>query len=268
MKPWFRFRVTYQTIRDNWKITIILTILFMATGAMYCAIYPAYKDMMPDLADDFGETMAFIPGSEDMASYVGFMNIELYQIFWILILGILIGFISATLISKEIEGKTIDLFMSNPISRPQIVLEKYFGIIPLMLIINFTTMISIYGTTLAINEELNFSYLFLTHVVSIPYFLAIISVGLLVSVIIDEKIKASIIMIAIIVGMYILRSISLMIPDYKPLGYISLANYFKPYNILKAGKVDLLDISILLVVTIICLLLSILYFRYRDIAVS
>jgi len=267
MSDWFSFRIAFQTMREYWKITLILTLLFVGMAVMYAGMYPAFKDVMADLAPEMMEQFSFIPGAEDMASYIGFLNVELYQMFWILILGILIGFIAATLISKEIEAKTIDLLMSNPISRKQIVFEKYLGLIPLILIVNFATMLAVYGVTLAINEEINFSYLFMTHVVSIPYFLAVASIGLFVSVIIDEKMKASIIMIAIIVGMFVFRSISLMIPDYEALGSISLTHYYNPYDILKEGNVDVVGVIVLVVVIIECLLAAMFYFDRRNITV-
>lgn len=268
MNSLLRFRITFQTMKEYQKITLILTLLFMGMAAMYAGVYPAFKDMMADMAESFSEGFSFVPGVEQMDSYVGFLNIELYQIFWILILGILIGFIAASIISKEIEAKTIDLFMSNPVSRKQIVFEKYLGLIPMILIINFATMFAVYGITLAIGEEINFTNLFMTHVVSIPYFLAITGIGLLISVIIDEKMKASIIMIAILVGMFVLRSISLMIPNYEAMGYISLTHYYNPADILLAGEVDVVGVIVLFVVIVWCLIFVMLYFEHRDIAVS
>lgn len=268
MNGLLHFKITFQTMKDYRKITLILTLLFMAMAAMYAGVYPAFKDMMADMVEGFREGFSFVPGVERMDTYVGFLNIELYQIFWILILGILIAFIAASIISKEIEAKTIDLFMSNPVSRKQIVFEKYLGLIPLILIVNFATMIAVYGITLAINEEINFGYLFMTHVVSIPYFLAITSIGLLISVIIDEKMKASIIMIAILVGMFVFRSISLMVPDYESMGYISLTHYFNPADILMEGEVDVIGVIVLVVVSIQCLIIAMLYFEHRDIAIS
>ncbi len=268
MNNWLSFKIAIQTMKDYWKVTLILTLLFMGMGTMYSGMYPAFKDLMIDLVPEMMEQFNFIPNAEDMASYIGFLNVELYQMFWLLILGILIGFIAATLISKEVEAKTIDLLMANPISRKQIVVEKYLGLIPLILIVNFATMTAVYGTTLAIDEEINFSYLFMTHVVSIPYFLAIASMGLLISVIIDEKMKASIIMIAIIVGMFVFRSISLMVPDYEAIGSISLTYYFNPYDILKSGTVDAVGVVVLIVVILECLLVSVFIFERRDINVS
>ena len=196
------------------------------------------------------------------------INLEMYQIFWILILAILLGFISASQISKEIEGKTIDLLMSNPVSRKQIVFEKFVGLIPLILIVNFATMLTIMGVTIAIGETLNFGYLTITHIISVFYLLAIISIGILLSVLIDEKMKASILFIAILMGMYVFETIAMMIPDYKNLGYISITHYFIPYDSLKFGYVDMSNVLVLIAVSAVCLILSMIYFEHKDIEVT
>ena len=122
--------------------------------------------------------------------------------------------------------------------------------------------------TIAIDEEIELGYLFMTHVVSLPYFLAVASIGLLLSVIIDEKMKASIMMTAILIGMFVFRSISLMAPNYENIRYLSLNNYFNPYDILKAGTIDAIGVVILIVVILECLLISMFIFERRDINVT
>ena len=85
-------------MKDNRKITIILTLLFMIMAVMYCGMYPAVKDYMGVFSESLGDMP--ISGGDDLDSYVGCLNLELYQIFWILIIGILIGFVAASIISK------------------------------------------------------------------------------------------------------------------------------------------------------------------------
>jgi len=263
-----RFKIAFQTVKDYWKTTIIVTLLFSGMAAMYAGMYPAFKDMMVDMMDSSAlDSFAFIPGYQDMGTYIGFLNIEMYQIFWVLILGIIIGFIAASIIAKEIESKTIDILMSNPVSRTQIILEKYIGLIPMILIINFTSMFVIMGITIGIGEELNFGNLALTHVISLPYFLAIIGIGLFVSTLFDEKMKASIITMAIIVGMFILDSIAEISTDYDFLGYLSLKHYFKPYPALKLGEIDAAGNMVLLIVALVTVFASVIYFNYKDITV-
>jgi len=269
MSDLLSFKITIQTIKDNLKMTLIISLLFMGISVMYSSMFPEFKSMLMEMVESGNmDSFNFVEGAEDMALYFGFLNIELYQIFWILILGILIGFISASIISREIEAKTIDLLMSNPISKKQIIIEKFLGLIPMILIINFSTFFAVCAITIAINEDINFGYLFMTHVVSTPYFLAVASIGMLISVIIDEKMKASIIMISIIVGMFVIKSISIMSPNNKFLGYFSLTHYFNPYDILKAGIVDAVGVVVLIVIVLECLLLTMFIFERRDINVS
>ncbi len=263
-----RLRIAFQTMKDYWKMSVILTLIFMGVVAMYSGFYPAFKDSLQEMASTLKGEFTFLRGFEYMTSYTGFLNMELYQIFWILILGMLIGFLASSLLSKEIEGKTIDLLMSNPVSRKQIILEKYLGLIPFIVLINFATLLTVYGLTVAIGEKINLGYLIMTHAVSIPYFLAIAAIGLLISVIIDEKIKASIITIAIIIIMYIFESISLLIPDYKFMGYVSLTHFYNPADILIKGIVDVYGIVVLVIFIVICLIISMIYFDHKDITVS
>lgn len=263
-----RFNIAFQTVKDNWKTTIILTLLFSGMAALYAGMFPSFEEIMIEMNQSGAlDPFAFIPGYQDMATYVGFLNIEMYQIFWVLILGIILGFIAASSIAKEVESKTIDVLMSNPVSRKQVVIEKFIGLIPMVLIINFVAMLVIISITAVLGEDLNFYYLFLTHIISVPYFLSIVAIGVLLSTVFDEKMKASIVTMAIVVAMFIFDSIAELIPDYESLGLISLKHYFKPYDALKFGEVDVISTSVLIVVAVAALLAAMFYFDYKDIKV-
>jgi ABC-2 type transport system permease protein len=265
----FRFKIAIQTMKDYWKTMLILTILFMAMAAMYAGMFPAFEESLKEMAElGMTETYGdYLRGGEDMATYVGFLNLELYQIFFIMILGIILGFIAGTQISKEIEAKTIDLLMSNPVSRKQIVFEKYIGLIPMILIINFGSFIAVIGITIGIGEDLNFYYAFLTHLCAMPYFLAVVGVGMLISVFINEKMKAAIFMIAFIFVMFMLETIGNIASDIEAIGYASLIHYYDPTDILKFGEIDAAGMIVLLVVAIWSLIIAMIYFEHKDIRI-
>jgi len=270
IKRILRFKIAIQTVKENMKATIIFTLLFAGMATLYSSFYPQFKDLLADMAKDPNVLNTFgglTGGSGDFASYIGFLNLELYSIFFVLILGIIIAFISATIISKEIESKTIDLLMSNPVSRKQIIIERFLGLIPMIIIINFFTMFVVYGVTIALGESLDFFNLFLTHLYAVPYFLSLIAISLLISIISDEKMKSSIFMIALLVGMFFLEYISHLTPDAENIGLVSLTHYYKPYTTLKFGEVDANGVIVLMSVTIVALVISILYFDRKDINV-
>ncbi len=266
MSEVFALRVMKQTMRDLWKISLMLSLLFAGMAVMYSSAFPLFKENLEEFAEGFGGFP--LRGMSDFTSYAGFLNLELYQIFWLLILGLLIGFLSASLVSREVEGKTIDLVMANPISRKQFIFERYLGILPMILLVNVVTFFAVYGITVAIDETVDVGNLVLTHVVSIPYFFAIAAVGLFVSVLFDEKTRAGIVTVGILMGMYIVQTISLLSPDYENVAYLSLMHYFDPSETLLSGSADAFGLVVLIVVTLECLLVSILFFEKKDIAVS
>ena len=266
LKRILHFRITWQTIKDYWRTSLILTLFVIALAAMYAGMFPSMKDTLPSLINTFKDNpMMAVFDVEQMNSYIGFLNVEFYDVFWVLVFGIMIGFITASQISKEIESKTIDLLMSNPVSRKQIVFEKFVGLIPLIIMINLAAIFTIWGTSVLINEDINLWYLSLTHVVSIIYFMAIASVGLFVSVIINEKMKASIVMILFVFLSYFINMIGKMLNN-DSIRIFSLKKYYETIDILKYGNLDIQGIVILCVFTILIMITSLIYFEHKDIA--
>ncbi|MFP4006247.1 MAG: ABC transporter permease [Candidatus Hadarchaeia archaeon] len=257
-----KLKIALETAKDKWKMALLLTLIFMGFSAMYIGIYPAFEESLEQFTE---MPMEFIRGFENMGTFTGYLNIELYQIFWILILPTLIAYIAASLISAEIEAGTIDMLMANPISRKQIVLEKFLGLVPLVLTVNFATMGTVYGMASLIGEEISFTHLLLNHLWSVPYFMAIVSISLLVSTIIDKKMRASITAMAIVIGMYLMESIAQLVPEYEKIGMMSLVRYYDPSDLLLEGEMSTTGPIVLTLVLIAALTSAVINFERKDI---
>ena len=68
-------------------------------------------------------------------------------------------------------------------------------------------------------------------------------------------------------GMYVIETMSKTVPGYEALGYVSVTHYFIPYTTLKFGDFGVADALILIVITVICLIISLIYFEHKDIPV-
>jgi len=268
MNDILRFRIAIQTMKEYWKTSIIITLLFVMMTFMYAGMFPQFEESLLEMMQaGVLEDYTFMAHADQMHTYIGFLTLELYDIFLLMILAIMIGFVAASSITKEIEGKTIDILMSNPISRKQIVFEKFIGLIPMLLIINFFIMFSVMGVTAAIDQELDFVNLFLLHCILILYFLAIVSIGILVSVVFNEKMKASIIMIIFPFAMFFINSISLMTPDIEYAKSFTMFNYLDSFSVLKFGEVDIAGVWVFIAIISTCLTISLIYFEHKDIQV-
>ncbi|MCK4310922.1 MAG: ABC transporter permease subunit, partial [Methanomicrobia archaeon] len=188
-------KIAIHSLKNSWKGILLLNLAFIGLTAMVIAIFPTVKESsgIQEYIHSLPEPFLSIFGRSglDITILEGFLNMELYQWGWVLLLGVYFAFISSSLISKEIENKTIDMLLSNPVSRGRILLEKFLGLVPAIILINITTPLFILGCVKYINETIDVMYLFYTHFASIPYLLAACALGLLFSVIFDEARRAN-----------------------------------------------------------------------------
>ena len=101
MNDIFRFKIAIQTIKNYKKTTIILSLLFMVIAVGYAGMFPAFVESIIGIMDsDFYDSFNFFPHADQMGTYVGFLTLELYSIFWLLIMAIVLGFIDESIISS------------------------------------------------------------------------------------------------------------------------------------------------------------------------
>jgi ABC-2 type transport system permease protein len=264
--------IALHDIKSSWKGTVLLLLVFAGFVVMVMSIYPTIKEssgiveFMENLPQSF---LAFFGVEElDISLLEGYLNLEFYQWFWTLFLGIYFAFISSSLISKEIENKTIDMLLSNPVSRRRVVLEKFLGCVPTIILINVVMPLVVLGCAHYITETINVPYLFYTHFASIPYLCAACALGLLFSVIFDETRRANLSAIGVISGMYIIETLSELSEKYSAIGNISIVHYYDPGDILIHHNIEAADTAALFLITAVLLIAAVIYFEKRDIAIS
>lgn len=130
-----------KTVRDRrrallfWGLGILVYALFVG------AFWPFIRDQeaqLTALMAAFPRQLIAVFGIEDpaeMFSPGGYLSTEAFG--WIVpvVLSIYAGATGAQLIAGEEEDNTLDLLMANPISRTRVVVEKWLGLVVLMLIL-------------------------------------------------------------------------------------------------------------------------------------
>ena len=81
MNEIFRLRIAIQTIKDNWKTTLIIALLFIAMAAMYTGMYPSFKDLLSEMMQSgSSDAYSFLPHADQMHTYIGFLNWSLMAV--------------------------------------------------------------------------------------------------------------------------------------------------------------------------------------------
>src|SRR6056297_2402115 len=180
------------------------------------------ESLPPAMQAAFGATGAF-----SIATIEGFLAVELYQFFWLLLLGVYTAYLAGGLVAGDVERGRMDVLLAAPVTRRRVVVEKFLSLVPVVVAINLVVGAVVYATVVAIGESIPVADLAAVHLLSIPYLLACGGIGLVLSVAFDESDAAKRGSLGAIFGLFLLETISSS-AGVDWLGAISPTRYYDP----------------------------------------
>ncbi|NHN57744.1 MULTISPECIES: ABC transporter permease subunit [Halorussus] len=253
------------------KGTLVLAVLLAVMSVLFVGLFPsiassgvdfeAYLESLPPaMRAAFGAT-----GAVAFTTIEGFLAIELYQFFWLLMLGIYAAYVGGGLIAGDVERDRMDVLLAAPVARRRVVVEKFLSLVPVVVALNLVVGAAVYATVLAVGESISVADLAAVHLLSIPYLLACGAVGLVLSVVFDASDVAKRGGLGAVFGLFLLETVS-QSADVAWLGAVSPTRYYDPTAVLVRGEYDWLGAVILLAGAAALVAASAWWFRRKDIA--
>ncbi len=221
------------------------------------AIEDVFEELPPALLDAFGV--------QDLATIEGFLGAQIYNFVWLLGLGLYFAYVAGGTIASDIESERMDLLLSFPISRARLIAEKCLALFVPLLVVNAAGGAAIYTLALLIGEPIDATHLLLVHLLSIPYLMVCIGIGLVCSVVADRAAIAERVAVGFVFVLFLVESVVGGAEEYDWIQYLSPTHYYDPTPILLDGTYELIDSAILLVAFVGLLLLSQILFQRRDV---
>lgn len=207
-------------------------------------------------------------GEIDFTSPVGFLGIEFFT--WIpLILGVYAVLFGINITGGEEARGTVDLLLSTPIRRWQVIIEKFLAyILSVVGILAISTLGIVLGRVMTPELDVSMGTLILGMLNTLPPLMLIAALATFLATVLSTPGQAGGIAAAIIVASYFLNSLASMAasPVINGLQNLSFFKYYAPFDVLAKGMQwgNFLGLfgagSILLV-------LAIVFFQRRDIYV-
>lgn len=256
-------------VRRRGRGTLLLTGLLVATIGLVVGLYPsiaasgidftAYVESFPPEVRN-----AFLGSVENIGTVEGFLVTELYQFVWVLLLGIYFGYVAASAIAGEIEGNSVDLLLSNPVSRSRVVVAKFCSLLPVIVVVNGVSWLAVLVAVALIHEDVNALDVLVLHALFVVYHAAAAAIGLLASVLFDQVRRAQGVAIAIHFVLYLVDSLTID-TDYEWVGDVALSRHFDAGEILVSGDVEWAGIAYLVVVAVVLVIVSAELFERMDV---
>jgi ABC-2 type transport system permease protein len=119
----------FKELRKNWIIGVAPTILLGLVAILMALVWPEFEEYMIEMQDLLDEEIyqAMLSSGAlelGMDSFEGFLGLEFsfFLVFFIVAIGVTQG---ASIVTREVDRQTLDIVLSFPIPRWQLLLEKF-----------------------------------------------------------------------------------------------------------------------------------------------
>lgn len=266
------FTIFWRTIKDR-KLSILIycltSVLFIW---MYIALFPSISKSFAQLESYLasfpkGFLDAFGLDAKTFVTFEGYIGSEQFTFVWpIMVIAMMISFAGGA-IAGEIEKGTVEILLSQPMSRLKIFFSKYLAGIFALLVFVFISIASIFLMAGAYDISIKSENFIKLGLLGTMLGLAIFSISILFSVIFSEKGRANFIPAGILILMYVLNIVAGLKENLKDLKYFSFFYYYNPGKLLVYGEVPSLAWWVFGGTFVVATLLAAIWVSKRDFTV-
>ena len=264
--------IFWRIIKDRRNVTLIYIIAAVALVWLYVAIYPSIQAQSASLE----QVLKTYPESflkafnVDLKSYTtigGYLAAEQYSFTWpIITIFMLVGF-SGTALAGEIEKGTIELLLSQPVSRVKLFLGRYFAGLAILIAYILLSIFAAAPILSAYHIGYDFNIFVTMAVLGFMFSWAIFSLAMFFSSLSSDRGRVYFFSGGLLVLMYILNIVGALKESLSDFKFFSFFYYFNPSKALIYNEIDHWSYLIFIGVAVVATISGAIIFSKRDIAV-
>lgn len=236
------------------------------------AIWPSLKENLATLQqlwESYPESIRKAFGGENMqfASFDGFLSVEYFSQMWPIIMIAFTVSIATGAIAAEIEKGTMELLLSQPVTRRAVFFTRYlFFELGLIILIAASIAPVAVGAPMVGGDISNVALLsfFLP---SFLFYTAIGSVTFAFSVLFSSRGRAIFLSLGLVIFSYALDILAKINDTFSNFHFLSIFKYWDPYRYLHGPDWAWGDLAVLVAISLVSTAFSVWWFERRDIAV-
>jgi ABC-2 type transport system permease protein len=232
------------------------------------AMYPSFnKPEFSQLFEAYPKAILSLMGGAGIANMFspeGFVSVEFLQL-WGISIGA--GFLMAAataIVAKEVDGRTMDLILSQPVNRIEYLTARLAADLTMMV-----TIVVITGTSLYLGNKMFDIPLKTSGIVAAMVLLAgfyfMIECFCVFAGSVMERGKAIVTAVAVLIGSHLLNGLADLNETIRGYQWLSVFKYYKPGEALLSGNTPWQQVILFLSIGAIFLIAAVVVFREKDI---
>jgi len=261
--------VFLKSLWEQRKSLLWWTLGLAALTLITILFYPSFSDA-PEFNDLLGDedsfVRAFVGDISDLTSPEGFLNSQLYFLMVPLLFLVFAIARGSGAIAGEEERGTLDLLLSNPLTRSQVLLHKFAAMLVAILALAFILWLS--AVIGAIAVDMDISFMRMAEVTLSAALLGILfgAVALALGSATGKRGMSIGVASAVGVSAYLLNALAPVVGALEPFSKLSPFYYYSNSDPLTNG-LDPLHAAVLVALTAVLLVVALFTFERRDLAV-
>lgn len=244
---------------------------FAVGGAGYTLMVSVFYPVIREQSAQFSQLLATYPkgflaavGYTDITTFTGYLGTESLNLFWPIIVAVFATLAGASLVAKEVEDGTSEIWLSIPAPRWRLLLAKMAALGLALLVTVAAGVLVVPLSGILVDASVSASGLVAMGVVMAAFIFVIAAYSGLLSSFVSSRGVAAGIAFGITLGSYMLWLIGGLSDQWKQLKNVSIFTAYTPQKALETGSFDVAPVAILLALTAACVLGSLLVFQRRD----
>jgi len=254
-----------KTLRDLRGQILAWSLGLAALGAANVLVFPSFQSMpglVPFLEHLPPVVKAMMGDVQAVTRLEGFLRPKLFDPLPLL-LAVFVVSQGARALAGEVEHRSVDLLMAQPIRRRRVVLEKYLAVAGAAVILCLALAASLVVCSLLIDSEVRADHLVLATLNALPLTWLFAGLAVLGSSLTSRARRASLLAGSIVVASYVFDTLQLLSPVLARWRALSLfAHYKASYSL--AGDLSPAPILLLLGIAVILVAGAVATWERRD----
>jgi ABC-2 type transport system permease protein len=261
--------IIVNDLKRKYKELIVIIIISTLFVLIQVAVFPMLVEQMAALESVLNsyppELIKVMNISTDTVSnFDSYISMKHYASTWIIFL-LLIILPAATSLNKEKSNGTMELLLTQPITRVKLATAKYFsGLIRVLIFVIPSILLTIPLTMIWNIQSTPVHYVYYT-IMSICFSTVVYSATFFLGTIFKESSKSYLISIMAIVGFYTITAISALVKDLENLKYLSAFYYYDGNIPFLKGEIEVVGSIVFLMLSIVFTIAGIYIFNKRDV---
>ncbi len=255
-------------LRRSRVLLFWLALTLILYDGIMAAYYPQLSSdaaMVDEIVKRWPKEMLTAFGiTSDLGLQGTYFNVYVLSMVWPIVAAIAAILVPTRAVAADQERGFLELSLAAPVSRTRYLLSSIAGQFVVLAVLAAATVGSIVAVLPIVGIAIDPGRYLLVALLTFAFGCVIASATTLLAALTLSRSRAGGAVAGAVLLMYLLQTVSKLVPDLSALSYVSLFRYFSPADVIDRGAVPLGDLAILAGLSVLCWAAAVVVFKRRE----